>query len=75
MKAFKIIKIRDLTSKIRIKEEGFLPAIAVGINDIAGTGLYSSEYIVGSYGLNNIDFHFGLGGEEPLMASKTLKIH
>ena len=29
--------------------------------DIAGTGLYSSEYIITSYGINNIDMHFGLG--------------
>ena len=26
------------------------PALAIGINDIAGTGLYGSEYIVASYG-------------------------
>ena len=44
-----------------MKEEGIWPAIAIGINDIAGTGLYGSEYIVGSYGLNKTDFHFGLG--------------
>ena len=54
-------KDKGFNFKVRIKEEGLLPAIAVGINDIAGTGLYSSEYIVGSYGINNIDFHFGLG--------------
>ena len=46
--------------KLRVKEEGALPAIAIGFNDIAGTGYYSSEYIVGSYGINNIDLHFGL---------------
>ena len=46
---------------MRIKEEGRFPAIAVGINDIAGTGLYGSEYVVGSYGIKNLDFHFGLG--------------
>ena len=40
-----------------IKEEGYYPAIAIGINDIAGTGYYSSEYIVSSYGINNFDFH------------------
>ena len=44
-----------------MKEEGVFPAIAIGINDIAGTGYYSSEYIVGSYGINKTDFHFGLG--------------
>ncbi len=53
-------KDKGFNFKIRLKEEGILPAIAVGINDIAGTGFYSSEYIVGSYGINNIDFHFGL---------------
>ena len=54
-------KDKGFNFKIRIKEEGLWPAIAVGINDIAGTGLYSSEYIVGSYGINRTDFHFGVG--------------
>ena len=54
-------KDKGFNFKIQIKEEGIFPAVAIGINDIAGTGLYSSEYIVGSYGINNIDFHFGLG--------------
>ena len=54
-------KDKGFNFKIRLKEEGVLPAIAIGLNDLAGTGLYSSEYIVSSYGLNNIDIHFGLG--------------
>lgn len=54
-------KDKGFNLKLRLKEEGVLPAIAVGINDIAGTGYYSGEYVVGSYGINNIDFHFGLG--------------
>jgi len=54
-------KDKGFNFKIRLKEEGTFPAIAIGINDIAGTGLYSSEYIVASYGINNLDFHFGLG--------------
>ena len=54
-------KDKGFNFKIRLKEEGIFPAIAIGFNDIAGTGLYSSEYIVSSYGLNNIDIHFGLG--------------
>ena len=53
-------KDKGFNLKIRLKEEGIWPAIAVGINDIAGTGLYSSEYIVASYGVNKTDFHFGL---------------
>ncbi len=54
-------KDKGFNFKIRLKEEGIFPAIAVGINDIAGTGYYSSEYIVASYGINNLDLHFGLG--------------
>ena len=54
-------KDKGFNFKIRLKEEGVLPAIALGINDIAGTGLYSSEYIVGTYGINKTDLHFGIG--------------
>ena len=54
-------KDKGFNFKIRLKEEGIFPAIALGINDIAGTGFYSSEYIVASYGINNLDLHFGLG--------------
>ena len=57
-------KDKGFNFKLRLKKEGVLPAIAIGINDIAGTGLYSSEYIVGSYGINKTDFHFGLGWGE-----------
>ena len=54
-------KDKGFNLKFRLKEEGLWPAIAVGINDIAGTGLYGSEYIVGSYGINKTDLHFGIG--------------
>ena len=54
-------KDKGFNFKLRLKEEGIFPALAIGINDIAGTGYYSSEYIVGSYGINKTDFHFGLG--------------
>ena len=54
-------KDKGFNIKLRLKEEGILPAIALGFNDIAGTGFYSSEYIVGSYGIKNLDIHFGLG--------------
>ena len=54
-------KDKGFNFKFRLKEEGIFPAIAIGINDIAGTGLYSSEYVVASYGINNLDIHFGLG--------------
>ncbi len=54
-------KDKGFNLKIRLKQEGKLPAIAIGINDIAGTGLYGSEYIVASYGINKIDLSLGLG--------------
>lgn len=54
-------KDKGFNFKIRLKEEGVLPALAIGMNDIAGTGLYGSEYIVASYGTGNLDLHFGLG--------------
>jgi len=54
-------KDKGFNFKARIKKEGIFPAIAVGINDIAGTGLYGSEYVVGSYGIGSLDIHFGLG--------------
>ena len=54
-------KDKGFNLKARLKEEGMLPAIAVGLYDFAGTGFYNSEYIVASYGINKIDMHFGLG--------------
>jgi len=54
-------KDKGFNLKIRLKEEGYLPAIAIGLNDFAGTGFYSSEYIVSSYGIKNVDLHLGLG--------------
>ena len=54
-------KDKGFNFKLRIKDQGDFPAIAIGIMDIAGTGYYSSEYIVSSYGINNIDIHYGIG--------------
>ena len=66
-------KDKGFNFKFRLKEEGLLPAVAVGINDIAGTGFYSSEYIVGSYGINRTDFHFGIGWGLLNGSSKSFK--
>jgi len=54
-------KDKGFNAKFRLKDEGKFPAIAVGFNDLAGTGIYSSEYIVGSYGIDNLDLHLGIG--------------
>ena len=51
----------EVNIKIRLKEEGDYPAIAIGINDINDEGLNSGEYIVASYGVDNLDFTIGMG--------------
>lgn len=43
------------------KETEYLPAIAAGVRDMAGTGVFSSEYLVASKRFRNIDFSLGLG--------------
>jgi len=43
------------------KETKYLPAVAAGARDLAGTGVFSSEFIVASKRVNNFDFSFGLG--------------
>lgn len=54
-------KDKGFNLKLKVKEQGTFPAIAVGLMDFAGTGFYGSEYIVTSYGINNIDMHYGIG--------------
>ena len=55
-------KDKSFDTKFLLKREGdFLPAIAVGIRDIAGSGIFSSEYLVASKFYRNVDFSFGLG--------------
>ncbi len=66
-------KDKGFNLKLRIKEEGVLPAIAIGLNDFAGTGYYSSEYLVASYGINKLDLHFGLGWGQLSGTDKTVK--
>ena len=43
-------KDKGFNIKFRIKQEGNFPALAIGANDFAGTGLFSSEYIVATQG-------------------------
>ena len=55
-------KDKGFDVKLRMFEEtDSIPAIAIGLRDLAGTGLFSSEYIVGSKRVGNIDFTVGLG--------------
>ena len=46
---------------ILLKEKKLLPAVAIGLRDLAGTGIFSSEYIVASKRFGNVDFTGGVG--------------
>ena len=53
---------RSFEVKLRVMQESdYLPAIAVGINDLVGTGVYTGEYLVASKQLGPFDATFGLG--------------
>ena len=48
--------------KVRlIKENYYLPEVAVGARDMLGTGLFSGEYFVASKRINDFDFTAGMG--------------
>lgn len=53
---------RSYEFKIRLREESdYIPAIALGMRDIVGTGINASEYIVGSKNFGNLDVSLGIG--------------
>ena len=43
------------------KESYILPSIAVGLRDVAGTGIFSSEYLVASKEIRDFDVSIGIG--------------
>ena len=44
-----------------LNESKFLPAVSIGLRDFIGTGWYSSEYLVGTKKLGNLELTAGLG--------------
>lgn len=54
-------KDKGFNFKIILKDQGKYPAVALGIYDLAGTGLYDSEFIVGSYAWKKFDLSLGVG--------------
>ncbi len=53
---------RSFSLKLRLWDESeYLPALAVGFQDLIGTGIYGGEYIVASKSLGDFDFTLGLG--------------
>ncbi len=55
-------KDKSFDLKLRLFEESHqLPQIALGVRDIGGTGLFSSEYLVASKRTGDFDWSLGLG--------------
>ena len=53
---------RSFDAHISVLDEGkYLPAISIGLRDFIGTGWYSSEYIVGTKSIGNLELTAGLG--------------
>jgi hypothetical protein len=60
--AYPVYYDRSFAVKIRLWDESvFFPAVALGINDLVGTGIYSGEYLVASKQFGNFDASIGLG--------------
>lgn len=55
------LKDKSFDVKFRLWEERrYLPSVALGLRDLAGTGLFSSEYIVASKEIDNFDLTLGV---------------
>ena len=55
-------KDKSVDFKVRLlKETADLPQVAIGITDIGGTGLFSSEYLVANKRRGNFDWSLGIG--------------
>lgn len=55
-------KDKNFDVKFRLMQESAqLPELSVGFRDVAGTGLFSGEYVVGSKRVGAVDFSLGMG--------------
>lgn len=53
---------RSYEVKLRLLQEGrILPEVAIGVRDLLGTGVFSSEYLVGSKAFGAFDVSLGIG--------------
>lgn len=60
--AYKVYYDRAFGVKLRLWNEGnWLPAVAVGLDDIIGTGVYNGEYLVASKRFGDVDTSIGMG--------------
>jgi len=63
-------KDKSFDARFRLwRESAYAPELALGFRDIVGTGLFSSEYLVGSKRYGPLDFSLGAGFG--YMAGKT----
>jgi len=71
-------KAFDLKIKL-LNESYYFPNIAVGLRDFAGTGAFSSEYIVTSKSLGNFDITVGMGwgvlGQDNSIKNPFVSLH
>lgn len=59
---YKVYYDRSFAVKVRLwNESDLLPAVAVGVNDLVGTGAYSGEYLVASKQFGPVDATLGIG--------------
>ncbi|MEK7750651.1 MAG: YjbH domain-containing protein, partial [Acidobacteriota bacterium] len=55
-------KDKSIDAKFRLwTESAYVPQVALGIRDMAGTGLFSGEYLVASKRTGSLDWSLGLG--------------
>ena len=55
-------KDRGFDLKIRVLEEGRVhPAVAIGLRDFVGTGIFSGEYVVANKSIGPLDASIGVG--------------
>jgi len=53
---------KSIDFKLRLMDENhLLPQLALGVTDVGGTGIFSSEYLVASKRAGNFDWSLGLG--------------
>lgn len=53
---------KSFDAKVRLAEEStYIPQLAIGINDLSGTGLFSGEYLVANKRTGALDWSLGLG--------------
>ena len=66
-------KDKGFDLKIRLaQEKNRIPSIAIGLVDVAGTGLFSSEYLVATKNIYDFDITFGLGWESSALKEVLL---